>query len=137
MAQWDDDAGTSLIEIMVAAGVLCGAVVSLAALIASSAGLMTAARHRTCAAILARTKIEELLAAAHGGAHILDGVDSVDAVGTATADNAGIYTRRWRLVGVAAHPDRLSALQVDVTARLPGGLHVVETTLTTIVEQQP
>jgi type II secretory pathway pseudopilin PulG len=129
--------GSSLIEVLIAAGVLCGAAVTLAALIASSADLMTSARHRSFAAILARSKLEELLATASAGEQIPDGADAVDAAGTVTMDGAGIYARRWRLLAVPEHPDRLTVLRVDVTPRLPGALHLGEATLMALVEPPP
>jgi len=122
---------------MVAGGVLCGAAVTLAALLASSADLMTAARYRSHAAIVACAKIEELLATALTGGPLTDGTDAVDDHGVVTAPAVGSYLRQWHLVPVAAHPDRLMVLEVDVSPRVPGGLHAGGITLTALVEQRP
>jgi hypothetical protein len=122
---------------MVAGGVLCGAVVTLAALLTASASLMTAARHRSFAAILARAKLEELLAAAQAGEHLGDGTDAVDGNGTVVSSEVSTYVRRWHLTPVAAHPDGLAVLEVSVTPQVPGALHAGDVVVTTLVERQP
>jgi hypothetical protein len=122
---------------MIAVGVLCTAAVMLAALFISSTGLMIAARHRSYAAMLARAKIEELLAAGDAGDVVVDGMDTVDGDGRVTAAGAGIYGRQWRLAPLASHPDRILLLTVEVTPRLPSALHAGRTELRAFVERRP
>ena len=122
---------------MIAVGVLCAAAVMLAALFISSTELMIAARHRSYAAMLARAKIEQLLAAGDAGIAVVDGADAVDGDGRVTAQDAGTYGRQWRLRPLASHPDRLLLLTVEVTPRVASAVHAGRTELTTLLERRP
>jgi Tfp pilus assembly protein PilV len=130
-----DDTGTSLIELMIAVGMLCGAAVTLAALLMSSASLMAAARHRTCALVFARARLEELLAASRAGEPLADGADAVGADGVVTAVAAAAYLRRWRVVPPGGHADRLSLLDVEVEPRGAAPLHDAPVELIALVER--
>jgi hypothetical protein len=129
------ESGTSLIEVMIAGGLLCGAVVTVAALLTGSASLMTAARHRSYATVLARAKIDDLLAASQMGTPIVEGADAVDGSGVVATD--GIYARRWRLLPPPSHGDRLVVLVVEVVPRVSELLRGGRAELTTIVEREP
>jgi Tfp pilus assembly protein PilV len=129
--------GFSLIEVIVAAGIIGGAVITLAALCSASVGLMAAARYRSCALVLARAKLEEWIAAADVGQALLDGADAVDADGRVTGDGTAVYVRRWRFTAPVVHADRLIACEVDVTANTAAGLHVGTTSVIALLERQP
>jgi Tfp pilus assembly protein PilV len=131
------EGGFSLIEVIVAGGLICGVVVTLAALCTTSLRLMAAARQRSNAVVLARARIEEWLAAAEVGQAFADGGDAVDADGRVTSDSTAIYTRRWRFTAPPAHADRLIACEVQVTTNAAAGLHVGTTTLVALLERQP
>ena len=122
---------------MIAVGVLCTAAVMLAALFISSSELMLAARHRSYAVMLARAKLEELLAAEEAGSAVVDGTDAVDADGRVTADSVAIYGRQWRLAPLASHPDRLLVLTVEVTPRVASPVHAGRAEVTTLLERRP
>jgi len=109
----------------------------LAALFISSSELMLAARHRSYAVMLARAKLEELLAAEEAGTAVVDGTDAVDADGRVTADSVAIYGRQWRLAPLASHPDRLLVLTVEVTPRVASPVHAGPAELATLLERRP
>jgi Tfp pilus assembly protein PilV len=129
--------GFSLIEVLVAGGVLCGAVVTLAALCLTSVGTMTAARHRSFALALAQAKLEELLAAADAGQPIADGSDALDADGRPTTASAAIYLRRWRFVAPPRPAAALTDCEVTVTTKAASGIQVGDVRLVTSMEHQP
>jgi len=131
------ESGSTLLEIMVAVGVLCTAAVMLAALFISSSELMLAARHRSYAVMLARAKLEELLAAEEAGSAVVDGTDAVDDDGRVSATGGATYGREWRLAPLASHPDRLLVLTVQVTPRMASSVHAGRTELTTLLERRP
>lgn len=133
----ESENGFSLIEVIVAAGVICGAAVTLAALCSSSVGLMAAARHRSYAVVLARARLDEWLAAAAVGQPLTDGADALDADGHVTSNRTALYTRRWRFTAPALHADRLIACEVQVTTNIAAGLHGGSATVVALLEPQP
>jgi prepilin-type N-terminal cleavage/methylation domain-containing protein len=137
MAVADSDQGFSLIEVIVATGVLCTASVALLSLFLSSADAMLAARHRTVASILARAKLEELLsdpAVARIGAL---GEDIISAGGATAADATGTYRRQWSVAPSAAMPERLLVARVEVTSTAARRLNVQPIRLSTLLERRP
>ena len=129
--------GFSLIETLIALGVLCGAVVTLASLCLTSVGLMIAARHRSYAVVLARAKLEELLAAAAAGQPVAGGSDALDGEGRVTSEGLALYVRRWQSLTAVTHPTRLELCEVAVTTKAAAGIHGAEITLATLLERQP
>ncbi len=123
-----DEAGFSLVEVLVAAGLLATAVVALAQLFALSARANLAARRISDASILAARKLEELRAEGELSPsppaalqeNTAGYVDYVDAFGNTLADGgtpqgAAIYTRRWSIAPLPASSGEALVLQVLVT----------------------
>jgi type II secretory pathway pseudopilin PulG len=120
--------GFSLIETVVAAGIVAGAVAALAQMFALSIALNVAARNGSAAMMLAAQKMEQLRG-------LIPGVDlneggTLDSSGAGFADyldNAGnllgadgsappgtVYVRRWSVAGMLSKPDLL-VIRVRVT----------------------
>ena len=93
--------GFSLVEVMIATGLLATAVASLAHMFAVATQANLEARRATYATILAAQKLEELLATA---ALAGDGKDQV-----------GVYASRWSIEPLPADPDHSAVIQVLVT----------------------
>ena len=118
MRRQDGRAGTSLIEALIAIGVLTGAVMLLASLTALAVRTSTRARERTLAAFLAVQKLESLAAAARDlplsppGALVSDVpgcVDFADAFGRRSESAAGaVFVRRWSITAVGGDADLLA-----------------------------
>ncbi len=125
---WRGDEGFSLVEVLVAAGILASAVVAVAHLFVLSARANFAARRVSDASILAGRKLEELradgaLSPSPAGAlqeNTAGYVDFVDALGntlagSGSAPGAAVYTRRWSIEPLPANPADALVLQVLVT----------------------
>lgn len=116
-------AGTSLVEAVIAIGLLAGAVVLLASMAALAVRTNSRARERTFAALMAVEKLEALASAAPvltpspGDALTTDVpgcVDFLDAAGHASArPERAVFVRRWRVTPVGGDADLL-ALAVEV-----------------------
>jgi len=116
--------GTSLIEALIAIGLLAGAVVLLASMAALAARTNARASERTRAAVMALEKLEALASAAPvltpspGDALAADVpgcVDFLDASGhPSDRPEQVVFVRRWRVTEVDADPDLL-ALAVEVS----------------------
>ena len=133
--------GISLIEVMVATGILIVALVSLAQLLTTAIRDNLTARHATYATILAGQKIEELRALAWSadgeGFALSDPALSRSPSGALTSNTAGfvdyldqfghlvagggnppedaVYTRRWAIEPSPDNPDDTIVIQVVVT----------------------
>jgi type II secretory pathway pseudopilin PulG len=117
-------AGTSLIEAVIAIGLLAGAVVLLAALAALAVHTNARARERTLAALMAAEKLEALvngvtaLTPSPGDSLTTDvsgWVEFLDPEGSASArPERAVFVRRWRVTAVGGDPDLL-ALGVEVS----------------------
>lgn len=117
------DRGTTLLEAVIAIGILAGAVVSLAGLSSMAIQTNTVARERSLAAVYALQKMEELcrdarrLPTSPGDALESDTpgfIDYLDGHGHAVRVAAGaLFVRRWSVVPVAGDANLL-AIQVDV-----------------------
>lgn len=131
------DQGFTLIEVLVATAVLAASVVALSTLFVTSSERILAARTRSCATILARARLEALLAdpglRVDGGA----GRDIVDALGRPVAGGGGTYERRWSLTPLAADPGRLLLATVEVTTLADGRLNAGTVRLTTLTGRRP
>ena len=85
---------------------------------------MTAARYRSYAAVLARARLEELLAAVNAGDVVADGADAIgDDRPDASGGASPVYLRRWRVTPAPGHPDRLAMVAVQVEPQVPRSLH--------------
>ena len=121
------DAGFSLPDVCVAAGLLATALVSLAGLLGLSIDAQLRSRFRTYATVLAHQKVEQLRAEAvlNPSAAPQVGSDRVDMEGhvVGNAPPSGfVFIRRWRLEPLAADPARL--LLIEVEAGRPAGARV-------------
>src|SRR5687768_2776638 len=140
MQRYRED-GTSLIEVMVATGILVVALVSLAQLLTTAIRDNLTARNATYATILAGQKIEELRALAWSadgeGFALSDPALSRSPSGTLTTNTAGfvdyldqfghllgdgtdppegaVYTRRWAIEPSPDNPADTLVIQVVVT----------------------
>jgi Tfp pilus assembly protein PilV len=104
-----DEDGFSLIEAMLASGVLAVGVLALAQLFAvATQGLVVAAR-TTSAAVLAAQKVEELRSAGC-------------CVAEEGGDRIGEYARTWSVRPLPLDPAGAVVIQVSVT---PGGVRLV------------
>jgi hypothetical protein len=127
----ENQRGFSLIEAVVAAGIVAGAFAALAQMFALSIARNTSARHGSVTMMLAGQKMEELRALTWGVGLLSGGaldsdvsgyVDYIDQDGNILATSGAIppssvYLRRWAVEFPPAIPDALM-LQVLVT-RLP------------------
>lgn len=138
---WRSEEGFSLVEVLVAVGILASAVVAVAHLFTLSARANLGARRVSDASILAARKLEELRAEGELSPSPPEAlqqntagyVDFVDALGntlagSSLAPGATIYTRRWSIEPLPVNPADTVVLQVlvtpfrdrgDVTVRLP------------------
>jgi Tfp pilus assembly protein PilV len=112
--------GVSLLEAVVAIGVLAGAVVMLASLASVAVRTNSRARERTLAAVYAMQKLEWLSRSTPGPAGSLEAVaagaaeDYLDATGQATArPDAVVFVRRATVTAFDGDTNLL-ALTVDV-----------------------
>jgi type II secretory pathway pseudopilin PulG len=127
MANSGDENGSSLVEVLIAAGILIVALVSLAQLLAIAIRDNINARATTYATILASQKLEELrgvsLNESPAGvlANTTEGfVDYVDAAGRVLGTGAhpptnATFLRRWAVTRLPADPDHAMVVQVLVT----------------------
>jgi Tfp pilus assembly protein PilV len=111
------DHGFSLVESVLAIGVLATALITLAQLISTSVATSARARHTTVTAVLAAQKMEELRSA-----RVLEApaviAEYLDASGRVTCVGMGecasmVYVRRWSMAPFAAQPDAV-LIQVSV-----------------------
>jgi Tfp pilus assembly protein PilV len=102
-----DTRGFSLLEALIAAGILASALLSLAQLIAFAIKTTAAAGTMTDAALLAAQKVEQLRAG------------SWDELQSGTDSPAAGFTRTWDVTPTGADPDYVALLEVVV--RAPGG----------------
>lgn len=118
-------AGFSLIEVVVATGVLVVGVLGLAQVLLLAAVRTSEARAVTTATILARGKMEELRAADWPtltpsppgvlGVDTPGFVDYLDASGAGLARGAGVaFVRRWSILPLPSDPTNAVVLQVLV-----------------------
>jgi Tfp pilus assembly protein PilV len=111
---WRREAGASLIEALVAVGLIAGALVGTADLAARSIRSLSAARDRSVGALIAAQKIEQLLAQplrpADSPAGALDAdtagfVEYLDARGRVSGQDhdceGTVYARRWSVAPLA------------------------------------
>jgi hypothetical protein len=131
--------GTTLVEAIVAIGILAGAVVALAGLASVATRTSAMARERSLATALALQKLEALswdvsaLATSPASAWAADTpgfVEFLDARGNIVGGRGGgAYVRRWSVAPLASDSNLL-AIQVLVAAcrTPPGAVHCGEAT---------
>jgi Tfp pilus assembly protein PilV len=105
--------GFSIIEAIVAAGLVAAALGSLTQLAVTSRRATTTASARSTAALLAVDKMEELRSGASPPASPIDALDR-DANGF--TDRLGSFTRRWSVQALPANAAGAVVLQVRVLA---------------------
>ena len=130
-----DERGFSLIEVVFAIGILGAALVTVAALLTTSADALLAARQRTTASALASATLEDLIA---DQAALRDGVESSDEVNAAGGREphvSGWFRRQWSVRPASAFPDRLVIASVQVTTPAGARLHLLDVRLVTVVER--
>jgi Tfp pilus assembly protein PilV len=122
MSNVRSERGTTLVEAIVAIGLLAGAVVSMAGLASVAIRTSTIARERSMATLLAVQKMEVLcrdasaLAPSAANAWSVDTpgqVEYLDQYGRPLAGARGVYVRRWAVAPLPADAN-LVAIQVDV-----------------------
>ena len=109
--------GFSLVEALIASALVLVAIVGLMQLTIVSIGANQRARTRSVATLLAREKLEELVAAAE---EVVPGADFIDArgqkIGAGTTPPPGtLYVRNWSADPLAANP---AATVLEVTVAL-------------------
>lgn len=133
--------GSSLVEVIVSAGILATALVTLARLLAIAVEVNVASRHLTSATLLAAQKIEQLRTSPPGEDSSAGGsleqdipgyVDRVDAWGgIAGAGKGAAYVRRWSVQPLVSDPAHVSVIHVVVGR--PRGTTLADTvTLVTV-----
>ena len=95
---FESERGFSLIEVMIAAGMVAGAFAALAQVFAMSIASNVSARSGSAATVLAAQKMEQLRALPWGAR--APGVDYLDPAGTVLGEGGAsppgaVYARRW------------------------------------------
>ena len=120
--------GFSLVEAIVSIGLLTGALVTLAHLVAMCVAANASARHWVLASIAAEQKLEEMRASAMLS-DVSDGLDYLNAAGVRICEGAEpcegtVYARKWSIRPLARSPDAV-LLQVRVRHEPYGEVHLV------------
>jgi Tfp pilus assembly protein PilV len=116
------DNGFALLEALVAACLLAGAIASLVHVFVFATRAHAETQYATYATVLATQKVEELRATSLP-ADVADAADYADALGAVLPDGAdplrGIYERRWT---VQTFPSTLDSVVISVTVTRRDGL---------------
>ena len=110
--------GFSLIEVLIASGLLVTTLASLAHLFIVAMSANVGARDMTYATVLAAQKIEELRAASFPETMAADSTELLDARGRAQAQEApqpAAYLRRWTVAALPADPTNTVVITVSVS----------------------
>jgi type II secretory pathway pseudopilin PulG len=105
--------GFSLIETVVATGIIATVALGVAQLFAVTADLNRRAAMQTSMTLLAVQKMEELRSTGTGGT---DGTDHLDSGGGIVPAAGAAYVRRWTIEPLAASPGRLLLIRVSVVS---------------------
>jgi hypothetical protein len=120
------DAGTTLLEVLIAILILTTGVVSIVRVCSLAIASNLVARQRTVATILAGQKLEQLRTidalgvSAAGGSLAQDDpgfADYIDATGAIVSAAHAVYTRRWSIETLPASSPEALVLQVRVLTR--------------------
>jgi Tfp pilus assembly protein PilV len=110
--------GFSLVEVLIATGLLATAIASLAHLFAVATRANLDAGDTTWATVLAAQKIEELRAEPFPELFVEQSVDYLDSGGNRLDDPGSTrraYTRRWSIEPLSSAPDNTIAITVGVS----------------------
>ena len=105
--------GFSLIDCLLAVGILSSGVLALCALFALGTEQLTLARDRTVATMLARARLESLVADVDAGLGAAAGDEQLDASGR-QVERGGYYRCVW---SVASVPGSTSLLRLSVSVQ--------------------
>ena len=139
------DHGFSLVEVLVAVGLMTTAVAMLARLFVLSVETNLTSRHRTYAAVLAQQKLEELRAEAFesssyypavGGVEYLDRSGQVVDVAT-DSSGRGVYMRRWTIDPLPADPINAVVIEVEAARKNPELQLLDRSRLVTVKARRP
>lgn len=130
-----DERGFSLIEVVIATGILGTALMTVAALLTMATDTLVAARQRTTAAALAGARLEELLADADALRTGIESSDEVNDVGGTEPRIGGWFHVQWSVRASPAFPERLVIASVQVTTPAGSRLHLQDVRLVTVVER--
>src|SRR5215204_1701229 len=111
-----DEQGFSLIEVLIASGILAAAAVALSGLFLICADALLAARQRSIGVMLASARLEELLGDTEALRSGADAGDRVNGSGGSEPDASGWYQRRWTVTAAPSLPERLVVVSVLVTS---------------------
>ncbi|MCX6552790.1 MAG: hypothetical protein NTY02_17615 [Acidobacteria bacterium] len=127
--RWSSVQGTTLVEAIIAIGLLAGVVASLAALSAMAVRTATLSRERTLAAWLCVQKMEQLrsqilpLPVSPADALLRDApgfVEYLDAAGREDAARGAVFVRRWSVRALDRDPDLLVLVVEASPCRVAG-----------------
>ena len=112
------DSGFSLVEVLIAAGLLATVIASLPHLFVVAARANADAGDTTWATVLAAQKLEELRAEIFSGPFADQSVDYLDSAGKSLEDPGStqrVYTRRWWIEPLPSAPDSTIVITVAVS----------------------
>lgn len=121
--------GFTLIESLVAMGLLVVIALGSAQLFTMAIARNLSAREQLAMSLLASTKVDDLAALAAAGTIVLSPQDSLERSAggwvDAPVDGGRVYVRRWRVSAVPGYDDDAVALAVSVTTVGSGGVLLV------------
>jgi Tfp pilus assembly protein PilV len=128
------EGGFSLIEVLVAAGLLVGSLAALAFVFVFATRANADAQYATYATVLAMQKMEELRAASLP--QVVDAVDYADMRGTVLSGQSdppqAVYERRWTVEPLVTAPDALVIVVTVTLARRHRAQHATQVRLITL-----
>jgi Tfp pilus assembly protein PilV len=128
------EGGFSLIEVLVAAGLLVGSLAALAFVFVFATRANADAQYATYATVLAMQKMEELRAASVP--RVVDAVDYADVRGAVLSGQSdppqAVYERRWTVEPLLTAPDALVIVVTVALARRHRAHHATQVRLITL-----
>jgi Tfp pilus assembly protein PilV len=129
------EGGFSLIEVLVAAGLLVGSLAALAFVFVFATRANADAQYATYATVLAMQKMEELRAASVP-IQVVDAVDYADMGGTVLTGQSdppqAVYERRWTVETLLTAPDALVIAVTVGLVRRHRAQHAIQVRLITL-----
>jgi type II secretory pathway pseudopilin PulG len=129
------EGGFSLIEVLVAAGLLVGSLAALAFVFVFATRANADAQHTTYATVLAMQKMEELRAD-FAPIHVVEAVDYADIRGTVLVGQSdppqAVYERRWTVEPLLTAPNALVIVVTVTLARRHLAQHATQVRLITL-----
>ena len=130
-------AGFTLLETMIACGLVIAVALGTMQLFAYALTQNQVARDQLLMGVMAASRLDELAAAARQGTLTITSVDALDRVVTGCSDSitqgGRLYQRRWRVAAVPSYGSSAYAITVRVTPAVGGS----EIRLTTIARTTP